>query len=580
MLTLVATDPEPARVDPPETVRELRDVPLFAALDPSVLRAMAEATTVVRIDAGRVLFEQGDDGDSVYVVRSGRVEVRVDGTVVRSHGRGEVFGELALIVDGRRTATVTALRDTELLRLDRAAVEGLLGRDPVVSGLVRWLVRLLPGVESAAPADRTCTVITLLPADGRVDPALVAELADRLTAAMGGPARVARLDDRGRPVWSAGEWTGRLDRAEATHRFVLLVSTLPGDGGAGPRGGDTAQEWARYCARQGDRTLVLADPRAPAPRAHRGAADLVALTRGPATALRAWAAVFDGPVHHVHPALPAADVARLARRVTGRSLGLVLSGGGARGLAHIGLLEVLARDGVQVDRVGGTSMGAVVAALAALGVEADEMVDFARRELVRARPFADLTWPRHSLVRGRRLDRTLARVFGTAQIEDQRRSLFTVSTDLVSGRAAVHRRGPLADAVALSVRLPGILPPRRVGAGVHVDGGVLDNLPVGTMADDGEGPVVASDVAMPFDAGEALPFRRRGLPHIVDVLGRSMTLAAWNHGVKDRDRAHTVVTPDLGAIGMFEFSRVDELVDAGRRAAQAALPAIRSAVTP
>jgi predicted acylesterase/phospholipase RssA len=131
------------------------------------------------------------------------------------------------------------------------------------------------------------------------------------------------------------------------------------------------------------------------------------------------------------------------------------------------------------------------------------------------------------------------------------------------------------------VRLPGVTPPRRIGDRLHVDGGVLDNLPIGTMADDGEGPVLACDVAMPFDApADIASVGVRRLPHIVDTIARSMTLASWSRGTGDRDRARTVITPALGGIGMFDFARVDDIVDAGRRAAEAALPVIRAAVSP
>mgnify|MGYP003777547039 CR=1 FL=1 len=167
-------------------------------------------------------------------------------------------------------------------------------------------------------------------------------------------------------------------------------------------------------------------------------------------------------------------------------------------------------------------------------------------------------------MRGRRADTTLDRVFGQAMVEDQPIGLFTVSVDLVAADTVIHRRGRIADAVALSVRLPGILPPRRVGERLHVDGGVLDNLPIGVMVADGEGPVLAVDVAMPFG-------RAAGLPRIVDTIGRSMTVASWRRADPDRAAARAVITPDLGDIGMFDFRRLDDLVERGRQAARAVL---------
>ena len=251
----------------------------------------------------------------------------------------------------------------------------------------------------------------------------------------------------------------------------------------------------------------------------------------------------------------------------------MLSGGGARGLAHIGVVEVLRREGVVIDRVGGTSMGSVVAGMVALGRDTAEMIELARRELVCRRPFGDVVWPRHSLIRGVRLDRTLDRVFGGALIEDQRTGMFAVSADLVAAEPVVHRRGRIADAVALSVRLPGIAPPRWVGDRLHVDGGVLDNLPVEAMAADGEGPVVACDVAPRFDATLGGPAR---LPGIIETVGRSMTLAGARRETLAYSSAHTTIAPDLGDLGLFDFARLDELVDRGRAAAEAVLPRLRA----
>jgi NTE family protein len=578
-------------------VIELRQVPLFATLPPARLAELALAARPRSVAAGEVLFECGDPGDALFLVRSGRLEVLVDGAVVRVHGRGEVFGELASLTGGARTATVRARRDSELLAVRRADLDALLAEPAFARALVRHLAERLPG--RARPAAQRGTVLALVPFDAGAS-ALVRALADRLTAALSALTPTARLTvDHGEsdvparrvlrsgmvsPPSPHGEslvsarrgahsgtasctfphgargWPALLDAAESEHDVVLLVADRPDD------------EWARFCLRQAERPLVVVDGSAtPRPRSLPAPAQLVVAggTAGP------WIRTLAPANHHlVGRDLPAADVSRLARRVSGRSVGLVLSGGGARGLAHIGVLDELGRAGITVDRVGGTSMGAVVAGLVATGAGPAEMVDAARRELVARRPFGDVTWPRHALVRGTRMRGMLRRVFGDARVEDQRCALFTVSVDLVAAEEVVHRSGRIADAVALSARLPGITPPVRIGRRLHVDGGVLDNLPIGVMAGDGEGPVIAVDVAQPFGAGAGT------LPGIVDTIGRSMTLGSWRRADPDRTLARTVIVPELGDLGMFDFARLDELVERGRRAGRAAaaeLPDLRAA---
>jgi len=572
----------------------LREVPLFASLPDGRLHELATLAAPVSLPAGAVLFERGDPGDALYVIRHGRLEVVVDGEVVREAGRGEVLGELALLTGEPRNATVRARRDSELYAVRRADLDVLLADPGSARALVRHLAARIPG--SAAPAPvHADAVLALVPLDG-TPPALVRRLADRLAAELGRYTRLTRLDGA-----DAENGPARLDAAEAANELVLLVAEHPDDA------------WARFCLRQADRRLVVVDaarhrpadagraaadvarPAVPdrAPDAGRGAADAArdtaprspaelglgagetsgparsrqAETRlvvvgGPGSALRTAG---PGPHHLVGADLPAADIARLARRLACKAVGLVLSGGGARGLAHVGVVDELQRAGIVIDRVGGTSMGAVVAGLVALGLEPSDMLAVARRELVARRPFGDVTWPRHGLVRGGRLDASLRRAFGGALIEDQPIALFTVSVDLVAAEAVVHRQGPIAEAVALSVRLPGIVPPRRVGGRLHVDGGVLDNLPIGVMAAEREGPVLGVDIAEPFGAGAVST-----LPHIVDTVSRAMTIGSWRRDDPSRALAREVIVPDLGDIGLFDFRRLDDLVERGRAAGRAA----------
>lgn len=537
-----------------EDVTLLSEVPLLRGLPVPTLRALASAGRRLTVHAGEPVVVEGEPGDSAFVVRSGRVEVSAGARVLGWFGRGYVFGEIALLTGQFRMATVRARRDTELLVLGRAEVDELLTTETAFAAAVaRRLARWATEDREPDRGPVAASVLALVPLHAAVRPEQVARLGRALVAELGG---AARLNGAGDP----DGWAARVERAEDTGRVVVLVADRP-DGA-----------WAGFCRRQADRVLGVADPSAagPAGASLPAAGNLVALhTRG----LAAWLAALAPSAHHlVDPARPEPDLARLARRIRGRALGVVLSGGGARGLAHIGVLDVLRRAGAVVDRVGGTSMGAVVAALAATGTDIEEVLDVARRELVSRNVFGDFTWPRYALARGTRVDAALARTFGDARIEDQRCSLFTVSVDMLAAETVVHRTGRIADAVALSVRLPGVVPPRRIGGRMHVDGGVLDNLPIAPMVADGEGPVIAVDVAPPF---HALPGVRQGrLPGIVDTIARSMTLAGDRATDAHRRLAHTVIVPPLGDTGILDFARADAIIAAGRGAARDALPGL------
>jgi NTE family protein len=488
----------------------LRGVPIFAALPDAARAELALGAPRRHLSAGEWLFRQGEPATSLFAVLSGRLEVVAEdesGAVLREIGRGAAVGELALLTGHPRSASVRARRDSELLEVEASRFDTLLQRDPAPPlALARALAAQLRESRSVAPIPPPPGTIAVAPApEGGGDaPACAARLADELRH----HGRVAVL--RSEAAGAEESWPGALDAAEAGGGQVLLVAAAP------------AGAWTDFCRRQADR-LVTVGPREP-------------------------------------------DVAALARRLSGRAIGVVLSGGGARGLAHVGVLEALLDAGVTIDRVGGTSMGALIGAQLALGRPPAEIRERCRAELVDRNPLGDYTVPRVALTRGRRGRAMLDRLFGDARIQDLPRDFFCVSSDLVSSRLVVHREGSLAEALAASVALPGIVPPAVRDEAVLVDGGVLDNLPVAEMASTGEGPVIAVDVTARFTPpppGERLGIR--------DTLLRTLTLGSSDTAAAAQRHADLVIEPDVSGIGMLAFDRLDDLVARGREAGEDAL---------
>ncbi len=187
-------------------------------------------------------------------------------------------------------------------------------------------------------------------------------------------------------------------------------------------------------------------------------------------------------------------IMRAARRLSGRAVGLVLSGGGARAFAHLGALEVLLGAGMEVDRVGGVSMGAFIGGLLAAGHDSAAIDACCYEEWVRRNPINDYTIPRAGLIRGRKAQMMLERVFGETRLEELSRSFYCASVNLRGNELVVHRDGLLFEAVGASISLPLIAPPIRQGRSLLIDGSLLDNLPLAPMSSTGEGPVLAIDV--------------------------------------------------------------------------------------
>ena len=325
----------------------------------------------------------------------------------------------------------------------------------------------------------------------------------------------------------------------------------------------------RASRRQADRIVLLAGPETPLAGPATGC-DLVLLAPMPNGRTAAWLEKTEPAAHHlVYEAAYDLGAARVARRIAGRSLGLVLSGGGARGFAHIGAIAAIAEAGHRIDRLGGCSMGAFIAAMAALGLEPDQIRDRCHEELVRKTPFNDWTVPRVALIRSRKAGRMLERVFGeppgrgaaAPALHGQRRP--PPEPDRRPSPRAADRggRGEHVD--------PGLAPPLARGGKLLVDGGVLSQ------------PARRPDGRQPRRAGDR---DRRGPPARGSRTSPGDAAAALDHGDDDagdgaRQRRARGAQPvargagdlaDVQDVGLREFGALDRAV-AGRAAAEAAL---------
>lgn len=264
---------------------------------------------------------------------------------------------------------------------------------------------------------------------------------------------------------------------------------------------------------------------------------------------------------------------------------VVLGGGAARGLAHIGALEVLEDEGIRADFLVGSSMGGLIAALSAAGLRASAI-----RELARGFRFPSWFIP-GGLVVWERIFRPAARLLDHARFESLERRLAVVAVDLEIGRPVVLHEGPVLPAIRATCAVPAVLAPVEIGGRWLVDGGLVSVLPVDVASMADPDVVVAIEVgaksvrSLPWLAsagwglGRILPnplTARSSFEILVRAaeiaLDRQNTLAAAMVGPE------VLVRVDLGDIGLRDFHRVDDAAEAGRRAMHAALPALRAAL--
>lgn len=552
----------------------LHGVPLFGALDAPSLAALDAELVRLHVPGGRTLFCEGEVGDALYVVLAGCLGVTIrsgkgDVTLIARIHTGETIGEMALLDGGLRSATVMALRDTELFQLGRASFERLAEQHPSsMLALVSLLARRLRDTTHRAGDAATIRTVALIPAAPDADHARVAR--ELSTFLAGNGQRVARLDGDA-PALT----TERLNAVETASDLVVYCAEV----------GDTA--WTKLCLRQADRVMLVAaaNARLAMPTWLAGEArdwhrplDLVLLHDGRGDAGPVGADSCRHPpfnlVCHVRRG-NTNDVARIARILTGKAVGLVLSAGGARGFAHLGVVRALREARIPIDLIGGCSMGAIVGAGVAREWDDAEIRDRLRRAFVESNPINDYTLPFFALAKGRKVARRLEEHFGGIRIEDLWRPFFCVSANLTASALAVHRDGPLTLALRASASIPGLLPPVMIAGEAHVDGGMMDYLPVDVMKPMC-GRVIAVDVASgpvltPLGEGDRGPSvwrflrQRRKVPPIVDLLVRAATIGAEGLAKATRDQADILFKPPLETVDLLDWRACDRAIDMGYR---------------
>ncbi|MDR3530681.1 MAG: patatin-like phospholipase family protein [Rhodopila sp.] len=277
--------------------------------------------------------------------------------------------------------------------------------------------------------------------------------------------------------------------------------------------------------------------------------------------------------HHIRSSR---DIERATRLIAGRGSGLVLSGGGARALAHVGVIDALRKHDVQIDAIGGTSIGGIVAAVFALEWDLAETIRSLAAAFSRRR-FSDFTVPRTSLFSERAFIRTLGRCFGDIGIEDSPIPLFCVSTNLTEGISAIHRSGRLETWLRATSAVPGICPPIIEQNVVYVDGGVLNNMPTDAVRDFGVASVIAVDVGSSPE-GQGRSGGESSVPNILDLLWRVGTIGSDTAANRVRRECDVMLRPEVGKVGLFGWDAYEKAIAAGYQAALEHLDEINAAV--
>ncbi|MFQ6011709.1 MAG: patatin-like phospholipase family protein, partial [Nitrososphaerales archaeon] len=383
---------------------------------------------------------------------------------------------------------------------------------------------------------------------------------------------------------------GWLNEQEEKFCFVVYESDL------------SPSNWTKRCIRQADRIIFVGDA-VTAPTLNSVEEEI--LERGPAGTIaqselvllhhdkdrqpvgtKKWIELRNVDKHHHVLMSSQADFERLTRSLTGKAYGLVLGGGGARGFAHIGVIRALKEANIPIDLIGGTSIGAIISALHAMGHDWDEIIRISRECWIDMRPLKDFTIPLMSFITGNRINKMLNVMFGEKEIVDLWVKYFCISANLSRAKMIVHEDGLLKKATRASISVPGVGPPLIHEGELLVDGGVINNLPVDVMRGHCKGTVIAVDVSPvvdltakfehldSFSGGWALwnrinPFVKKvSFPNILRILWRASQVGSIQSVESTKGAADHYLHPPIDGIDMFNWNALEEIVEIGYRYAQ------------
>ena len=571
----------------------------FGETDDNVLNAIESQAKWVHLSSGETLFKQGDIADCLYALVSGRLKVAITNStdnqqIIGEVSQGEVVGEMALFADETRTADVYALRDCDLVKLSTTAFEKLAQKYPQLMMAITKLVvqRSRQDIRSTSKKGHISN-ITIVPLNSKV---LSTEFCQRITKKLAnfGPTlylNSQRLDNF-MDIPKASQITKNsphsirlnawLDEQESQHRFTIYTTDLE------------ATEWSKWCLRRADQILLVADAETSPSisdiekellmnknRVSVANQTLILLhsnSKQLPTGTQHWLSQRKVQEHHHIRWDTENDFGKLARFISGHAVGLVFSGGGARGFAHFGVFLALKEAGIPIDMIGGTSMGGHIGAQCAAEWDRETMLRINHKGLVEMNPYKAYRLPIVSLLGSSKMKASSRMAFKDSKIEDLWINFFCISSNLSTYKMMIHRTGNLEKAIRATTAIPGISEPVPENGNLLIDGGILNNLP-GDIIRQFCSTVIVVDIAGQINLtteyenmpstweilwNRFLPFKKNiQVPSILSILLGTALIGSNDRANKVRADADFYLKPPVGNFKMLDFAALDELVEVG-----------------
>lgn len=476
----------------------LQSSKIFSSLTKRVCKKLLTQFEKIELHHGEVLYHQGDPSDSIELIQNGALvsiltiasgETKVVGEI----GPGETVGELGALSGEPRSTTIKAAKTTILFKLPSEKFVELCHQYPAfLFSIINPIVSRSQKLVELVSSEKFKKHIVIIPANDDVS---LTTFSERLSEQVSDLMSIVCLSDYNTDssLLTRNKILNTLEAAKEKNvkrikqKIIYLLKS-------------TESELAKFCFEKAEMIYVVGHENAPimissyvSEKIHKFTLEtklkpeLILLHQDNTELPRdtaSWLKLTDFALHHHVRLNNTQDYSRLVRFIRNKPVALVLSGGGTRGWAHAGAIRALHEAGIPIDIIGGTSVGAIVAASYALTLSSTETLAQFREVIEASRDsvsWRSLTWPAISLFNSKGLTSVLEKLFGRTTIEDLWLPYYCISTNFAKSAETVHRFGSLWEQVRCSVAIPGVIPPMLLDGELHFDGGLLNNLPVDVM---------------------------------------------------------------------------------------------------
>ncbi|EKP06526.1 MULTISPECIES: patatin-like phospholipase family protein [Leptospira] len=587
-----------------ELMSFLSSVELLFRLDKSTLSKLESRMEWLVIPGGEVLLKQGDSGDSMYILVSGRLSwtVRSENEEILAEGelgKGDILGEMSLLSGDKRSATVVALRTSQVVRIFREDFRKCFANSPEALFQITGTIAHRLGTErnQVYRKSKSVRTVSVFPLNFQENPD---EFYRSLQNGLRNFGKTILVDYNSfknrerslkkRDTYRLGDLVNWFYDLEKYYDKLIFKTDMQNPG------------WRETCFRQSDRILVLIDPILPFPSYSEEINSMLPETIQKELVFLIdsdfmdWKRIesilkkFPSITHSIVRRGMNVDFGRLSRRLTGKSIGVALSGGGAKGFAHLGLLKCFEENEIPVDMISGTSAGAIMGGLFAMGLDSSDILPLIRNFWLDRNLLGDFTFPFVSLVRGKRYSQAIHEFFKDRSIETLPIPFYAIACNLTKAERKVFDRGLLWKAVRSSTSIPGIFPPFAERGELFVDGGLLDNLPGSILKERGAGILISVDLGGggqidkdemyhnllgPQYLGEAPSFFNLLFHHLkrktlktkytgfAEIMMRSLMLSSKNNQNRTRKDSDLYIELPVGGYSTFDWDQFQKLYEIG-----------------